>query len=61
MGWVFNMRLELDQDGLQVVDKWVKLSPGMSIATEIQTGKRRLVEFFLSLLLRYRQESVRER
>ena len=61
LGWVFKMRLELEQDGIQVGDKWVKLSPGMSITTEIKTGKRRLIEFFLSPLLRYRQESVRER
>lgn len=61
LGWVFKMRLELDQDGIQVKDKWVKLSPGMSLTTEIKTGKRRLIEFFLSPLLRYRQESVRER
>ena len=28
---------------------------------EIKTGKRKLIEFFLSPLLRYKQESVRER
>ncbi|MFT4824832.1 MAG: hemolysin D [Halioglobus sp.] len=61
LGWVFKMQLELEQDGIQVKDKWVKLSPGMSITTEIKTGKRRLIEFFMSPLLRYRQESVRER
>lgn len=61
LGWVFKMRLELDQDSIQVEDKWVKLSPGMAITTEIKTGKRRLIEFFLSPLLRYRQESARER
>ena len=61
LGWVFKMRLELQQNSIQVEDKLVKLSPGMSVTTEIKTGKRRLIEFFLSPLLRYRQESVRER
>ena len=37
------------------------VSPGMSVAVEIKTGKRRLVEYVLSPLLRYRDESVRER
>jgi hemolysin D len=61
LGWVFKMRLELKQDSIQVEDKMVRLSPGMSVTTEIKTGKRRLIDFFLSPLLRYRQESVRER
>ena len=39
----------------------VRLSPGMAVTAEIRTGQRRLMEFFLSPLLRYRQESVRER
>lgn len=60
-GWVFKMRLTLDQDRLAIEDRMVRLSPGMAITAEIKTGKRRLIEFFLSPLLRYRQESVRER
>ena len=61
LGWVFKLRLQLEQDSIAVEDKWVKLSPGMATTAEIKTGKRRLIEFFLSPLLRYRQESVRER
>ncbi len=61
LGWVFKLRLRLEQDDIAVEDKWVKLSPGMAVTAEIRTGRRRLMEFFLSPLLRYRQESVRER
>jgi hemolysin D len=61
LGWVFKMRLKLRQDRIAVEDKWVKLSPGMAVTVELKIGKRRLIEFFLSPLLRYRQESVRER
>lgn len=61
LGWVFKMRLKLKEDRIAVEDKWVRLSPGMAVTVEIKTGKRRLIEFFLSPLLRYRQESVRER
>ena len=61
LGWVFKLRLELGQDSIRVGEKQVRLSPGMAVSAEIRTGKRRLIEFFLSPLLRYKQESVRER
>ncbi|MEH6519490.1 MAG: HlyD family type I secretion periplasmic adaptor subunit [Halioglobus sp.] len=61
LGWVYKMNLTLHDDTIDVEGVPVKLSPGMLITTEIKIGKRRLIEFFLSPLLRYRQESVRER
>ena len=61
LGWVFRIRLLLDKDWVMVEGKRVHLSPGMAITAEVSTGKRRLIEFFLSPLLRYKQESVRER
>ncbi len=61
LGWVFKMRLALDEDRIAVGEKLVKLSPGMAITAEIKTGNRRLIEFLLSPLLRYKHESVKER
>ena len=61
LGWVFKLRLELEQEDIAVEGKSVKLIPGMAVTAEIKTGKRRLIEYFLSPLLRYQQESVRER
>lgn len=61
LGWVFRLRLKLEHDSIRVEDRMVTLSPGMATTAEIRTGKRRLIEFFLSPLLRYKQESVRER
>ncbi len=60
LGWVFPMRLELERDTLMVEGREIRLSPGMSVTAEIKTGQRRLIEFFLSPLLRYQRESVRE-
>lgn len=60
-GLVYSTRIRLLEDGLQVGDKWVKLSPGMSVSVEMKTGKRRLIEYFLSPLLRYKRESLGER
>ena len=61
LGLVYSARLKLKDVGLQVDGRWVKLSPGMSVVSEIKTGSRRLIEYFLSPLLKYRQESIRER
>jgi hemolysin D len=36
-------------------------APGMAVTVEIKTGKRRVIEYLLSPLLRYRQEAMRER
>lgn len=60
-GLVYNARVTLNQDKLLIDGREVRLSPGMSVTTEIKTGQRRLIEFFLSPLLRYKQESLGER
>ena len=39
----------------------VKLSPGMAVTVEIKTGSRRVISYLLSPLMRFRQESLRER
>ena len=46
---------------MQVDDRMVNLSPGMAVTVEIKTGSRRILSYLLSPLLRYRQESLRER
>jgi hemolysin D len=46
---------------MQVDDRIVKLSPGMAVTVEIKTGSRMILSYLLSPLLRYRQESLRER
>lgn len=60
-GLIYNARLKLKQNGLNIEGKWVTLSPGMSVTAEVKTGTRRLIEFFLSPLLRYKQDSLGER
>lgn len=58
---VYKMRLVMAKSTMMVDGKEVNLSPGMAVTTEIKTGKRRLIEFFLSPLIQYVDESVRER
>ena len=54
-------RVSLAQSVIQVEGTPVRLSPGMAVTAEIKTGQRRLIEFFLSPLLKSVQETARER
>ncbi len=58
---VYAARVSLEQTHVQVEDKLVNLAPGMAVTVEIKTGSRRVIEYLLSPLLRYKQESLRER
>ena len=60
-GLVYSARVLLEKTVMEVEAKRVHLSPGMTVTVEVKTGNRRLLEFFLAPLLRYRQESIRER
>jgi hemolysin D len=54
-------RISLDRTRMQVEDKLVNLSPGMAVTAEIKTGSRRIIGYLLSPLMKYKQESLRER
>jgi hemolysin D len=58
---VYAARVSVDRTQMQVESKLVNLSPGMAVTVEIKTGSRRIISYLLSPLLRYRQESLRER
>ncbi|GIU29435.1 HlyD family type I secretion periplasmic adaptor subunit [Shewanella colwelliana] len=60
-GLIYGMRLNMKQSTIMVEGKEIKLMPGMAVTAEVQTGKRHIIEFFMAPLLRYRQESIRER
>jgi hemolysin D len=54
-------RISVDRSKMQVEDKTVNLSPGMAVTAEIKTGSRRIIGYLMSPLLKYKQESLRER
>jgi len=60
-GLVYPARIALARSVIQVEGQPVKLAPGMAVTAEIKTGTRRLIEFFLSPLLKSVQETARER
>ena len=53
--------LTLSRRKMQIEGKSVPLSPGMNVTAEIKTGQRRIIEFFLSPIVKAGTESLRER
>jgi hemolysin D len=60
-GLVYQARVSVDNTRMQVEDKIVNLEPGMGVTVEIKTGSRRVIQYLISPLLRYRHESLTER
>ncbi|MBI3699140.1 MAG: HlyD family type I secretion periplasmic adaptor subunit [Afipia sp.] len=58
---LYATRISLDDTKIQVDDRFAELTPGMAVSAEIKTGQRRIIEYLLSPLLRYKSESLRER
>ncbi len=61
VGLVYPARVKLLKQNIDVAGKTVDLSPGMGVTAEIKIGQRRIIEFVLSPIFRYKQESLRER
>ncbi|MCW2486452.1 HlyD family type I secretion periplasmic adaptor subunit [Candidatus Symbiopectobacterium sp. NZEC127] len=60
-GLVYSSRIRLKSDHVLVNGRRVPLSPGMIVTAEIKTDQRRVIDFFLSPLQEYLDESLRER
>ena len=60
-GSVYVTRVSLHRSTMQVEGRQVHLSPGMAVTVEVKTGKRRVVEYLLSPLLKSVMESLHER
>jgi hemolysin D len=58
---VYAARVSLDSTQMEVEDRMVNLTPGMAVTVEIKTGSRRVLEYLLSPLMRYKQAALRER
>jgi hemolysin D len=60
-GLVYLARIQLEKATMRLEEREVSLTPGMAVTAEIKTGNRRLIEYFLSPLMQYSQESFHER
>jgi len=61
LGPVYPVRIRIDRNGIRVENREVRLSSGMAASVEVQTGKRRIIDFLLSPVARAADESLRER
>jgi len=61
VGLIYPTRVSMDRSTIQVEGRQVNLSPGMAVTVEVKTGKRRVIEYLLSPLLKSMKESIRER
>ena len=60
-GLVYLAKVSLAETEVRADGRDVPLVPGMSVTVETRTGERKLIEYLLSPLLRYRHDAVRER
>jgi hemolysin D len=58
---IYAARISLDRTQMQVEENLVNLSPGMAVTVEVKTGSRAVITYLFSPLLKYKQESLRER
>lgn len=60
-GLVYSTRARLEKSTIQVEGKLINLTPGMAVTVEVKMASRRVIEYFLSPLMQYKDESLRER
>jgi len=61
LGLVYLAQVAMTKTTMWVNDRPVNLSPGMAVTVEVDMGERRLIEFLLTPLLRYKDEGLQER
>jgi len=60
-GLIYAAHIRLERAFVDVDGAEVALTPGMAVSAEVKTGKRRVIEYFLSPLMTRTSESLRER
>lgn len=61
LGSVYRALIELERNHVVVEGERVPVRPGMTVTVDIEMGSRRVIEYFLGPILRYRDETLRER
>lgn len=60
-GPLYDLRIGLNQSHIRVGKEDMPLTPGMTVRAEIKTDQQRVIDYFLSPLRRYVDESLEER
>lgn len=53
--------IQLKEKSIQVGQDEIALSPGMAVRAEVKTDKRKVIDYFLSPLKEYTDQSLNER
>jgi hemolysin D len=61
LGFIYPARVALSRTAVDVDGRSIPLEAGMAASAEIKTDRRRVLEYLLSPILRYRHDSLRER
>ncbi|RVU35245.1 HlyD family type I secretion periplasmic adaptor subunit [Hwanghaeella grinnelliae] len=60
-GLVYETRVDMLATSIRADGEEVPLTPGMNVTVEVKTGDRKIIEYLISPLLRYKDEALRER
>jgi HlyD family type I secretion membrane fusion protein len=61
LGEIYRVIIELDSDKMKIDNQYIKLIPGMTCVVDIKIGTRRLIEYIISPMIRYKDEALREK
>jgi len=60
LGRVYPILVRMERDYMTLDGERVQLLPGMDVTVDINLGQRRVIDYFLSPMLRYQHEALRE-
>lgn len=60
-GLIYEIRIRPEKTTMNIDGKEIQISSGMAVSAEVNIGERRLIEYILTPLLRYKNESLNER
>jgi hemolysin D len=60
-GLLYSTRIQLKENSIKMAGKQIPLSAGMAVRAEVKTDKRKVIDYFLSPLQQYQDESLNER
>lgn len=58
LGPVYKIKVAMEKFKIYADDRYIPVAPGMSVSVEVKTNKRRIIEFFLSPIVKYAKESL---
>lgn len=61
LGEIYPILIELKEKKIKIDNNYIKLIPGMTCTVDIKIGKRHLIEYIISPIIRYKDEALRER